>query len=407
MQKLKLTKEKTGWIFFDFADSSFVTIIVTVLFSMYFKNIVVGKEEYGTVLWSVATSISLLFVVLLAPIMGAIADFSHSRKLLLVVSACVTIFFTALLFFVKEGDIYLAMLFFIVAFVPYNMCKVFHNSFLSDIAEKHEIGRISGISWGIGYLGGLIALLLVMPIVKLDLVNHLNYRFSFVVVALFFLVFALPTFILLKERQRPRIQRENYIIEGYNRILHTARNVRKYKELVKFLISYFFYNNGISVVIFFAAIYGSTRFNMSAMEMLFYFVLAQPSSFVGALIFGYILDKIGAKKSINYTLILWMFVILGAFFCASKSQFYIVGICAGFVIGCSQANSRTMFATLTPQEKSSEYFGFYGVTDALASIAAPLAYGLIAYLTGDQRYSILSVLVFFVLGFIMLQFVKE
>jgi UMF1 family MFS transporter len=339
--------------------------------------------------------------------MGAIADYSHSRKLLLVISTCVTIYFTAMLFFIKEGDIYLGMVYFMLAFIPYNLCKVFHNSFLSEVAEKHEIGRVSGISWGLGYLGGLIALLLVMPIVKMQLPEHLNFRFSFVLVALFFLIFALPTFILLKERHQPNLYRRNYIIEGYNRILHTARNVRKYKELVKFLLSYFFYNNGISVVIFFAAIYGSTRFGMSAMDMILYFIMAQPSSFVGAIIFGYVLDKIGAKKSINITLILWMLVILGAFFCATKTQFYLVGVSAGFVIGCSQANSRTMFALLTPPEKSSEYFGFYGVTDGLASIVAPLLYGLIAYLTGDQRYSILSVLVFFVIGFILLQFVEE
>jgi UMF1 family MFS transporter len=128
---------------------------------------------------------------------------------------------------------------------------------------------------------------------------------------------------------------------------------------------------------------------------------------LGALLFGYVLDKIGAKKSISITLILWIFVILGAYFCATKFQYYIVGICAGFVIGSSQANSRTMFAQLTPANKATEFFGFYSVTGRLSAIVGAPIYGEIARITGDQRNAILSVLIFFVLGFIVLQFVDE
>ena len=407
MKRIKFTKEKIGWILFDFADSSFVTIIVTVLFSMYFKDIVVGKEELGTALWGRAIGISMFFVALLAPIMGAVADFSHSRKKLLVVSSMVTIFFTALLFFVKQSDIFIAMLFFIIANFAFNMSNVFYNSFLPDIAEKHEIGRISGLSWGIGYIGGLCALLMVMPVVKLQLDNHLNFRLSFVLVALFFLVFSLPTFIWLKERNKPNVIKKNYFSVGFQRLFITAKNLKKFKELLKFLLSYFLFNDGITVVISFAAIYGSTRFGMSAQEMIFYFILAQPASFLGALIFGFILDKIGAKKSINITLVLWMLVVIGAYLCATKNQFYLVGLSAGFVMGSSQANSRTMLALLTPVNKATEFFGFYSVTGRLASIAGPLVYGEISRLTGNQRYAIISVLLFFVLGFIVLQFVDE
>ncbi len=407
MEKIKLTKEKVGWILFDFADSSFVTIIVTVLFSMYFKDIVVGKAEIGTALWGRAIGISMFFVAILAPIMGAVADYSHSRKKLLVIFSFITIIFTALLYTVMPQNIVKAMIFFIIANFCFNMANVFYNAFLPDIAEKHEIGRISGISWGIGYLGGLAALFLVLPIIQKELDNFLNYRLSFVMVAIFFLVFSIPTFIWLKERPSKNLTKRNYISTGLKRVIETAKNIKKFKELLKFLISYFLFNDGITVIISFAAIYGSTQFNMNAQEMIFYFILAQPASFLGAIIFGFVLDKIGAKKSINITLILWMFVVIGAYLCTTKYQFYLVGISAGFVMGSSQSNSRTMFAQLTPVKKASEFFGFYSVTGRLASIAGPLVYGEISRISGNQKNAIISILIFFVLGFIVLQFVNE
>ena len=407
MEKLKLTKEKIGYIFYTFADSSFVTIIVTVLFSMYFKDIVVGEREYGTALWGRTISVSMLIVVILAPIMGAIADFSHSRKNMLMISAYITMLFTALLFFVKENHIAYSIMIFVVANSAFNLATVFYNAYLPDIADKEEIGRFSGISWGAGYLGGLTALCLIIPIVRLKLVEHLNYRFSFVVVALFYFIFSIPAFIWLRVPERKSHREKSYIFIGFSRLLETMRNIKRYKELVKYLISFFLYNDGITVVIAFAAIYGSTRFGMSATEMIYYFIIAQPSSFIGALSFGFIVDKIGAKKSISITLIIWMLVILGVYFCSTINQFYIVGMSAGFALGCSQSTSRTMFALLTPKEKTTEFFGFYGVAGRLASIAGPLVYGEISRITGNQQKAILSIMIFFVLGFIMLQTVKE
>ena len=142
MKKIILTPEKIGWCFYSFADSSYVTVIVTVLFSLYFKDVIVGQQELGTALWGRAVSISMLIVAALAPIMGAIADYSHSRKLLLIICTYVTVLFTALLFFLAPGQILLAMLFFIIANSAFNMSNVFNNSFLPEIATPDEMGRI-------------------------------------------------------------------------------------------------------------------------------------------------------------------------------------------------------------------------------------------------------------------------
>ena len=407
MEKLTFNKEKIGWMFYDFANQSFVTVIVTVLFSMYFKDVIVGQEELGTALWGRAISISLFLVVLIAPLIGTMADFSNSRKLLLMIVTYTSIIFTVLLYFVKPGAVAMTMIIFIIAKFCYTIGTVFYNSFLPDIVEKHEIGRFSGLSWGIGYLGGLFSLLVVMPIIKLRLSDYLNYRYSFVVVAFIFTVFSIPTFVWLKERNRQKFERVNYLVVGLKRLLNTAKNIKCYKELTKFLFSYFLFNNGIFVVISYASIYGSTQFDMTAMDMITYFIIAQPSSFLGATIFGYIFDKIGAKKSIIITLILWILVIIGAYFCINKYQFYVVGIGAGFALGSSQSCSRTFLALLTPSQKTAEFFGFYSVVGSFATILGLLFYGEISRITGDQKNAILSILLFFALGFIMMLFVDD
>jgi len=408
MPNIKYTKEKIAWILYDFADSSFVTIIVTVLFSLYFKQTVMGGDgEAGTALWSLGVSISMLLVALLAPIMGAIADFSHSRKVLLVIATFTTIIFTAMLYWIKAGDVIPAILIFIVANFAFNMSNVFYNAFLPTIAPPEETARLSGIAWGVGYFGGLVALLCVLPIVNLKLSDYLNFRLSFVFVAIFYLIFSIPAFLWLKRDKIIKPRDQSYIDIGIKRILHTARHIGRFRELVKFLISYFFYNDGITAVIAFASIYGATMFKMSPQEMIIYFVVLQPASFLGAVLFGYIMDRLGAKKSINITLLVWIIVIEGAYLCITKRQFYLVGVGAGFAMGASQSLSRTMFAQFTPHNKSTEFFGFYGVMGRLASMLSPLVYGWIAYFTSNQRYSILSILFFFLVGLVLLQTVDE
>ncbi|MDD3501851.1 MAG: MFS transporter [Candidatus Cloacimonetes bacterium] len=407
MKLRELKKNTVGWILYDFADSSFVTVMVTVLFSMYFKDHIVGKGELGTALWGRAISVSMFMVAVLAPILGAIADYSHSKKLLLTIFTYSCVGFTALLFFAKPGMIVFSMIVFILANLSFNSANVFYNAFLPSVAEPKNIGRISGIAWGVGYLGGLASLLMIMPVVGLVLSNFLNIRLNFVLVAIFYAIFALPTMLWVRDSSE-RVKREDsYIVIAFTRLKDTLLNLKSYREIIKFLISFLMYNDGITVVISFAAIYGTTRFGMSAKEMIFYFILAQPASFFGALLFGYLFDKIGAKKSINITLIMWILTVLWVYFCKTKIEYYFIGLAAGFAMGACQANSRAFFTQLTPVEKMTEFFGFYSVTGRLASVIGPLLYGEIARRTGDQRMAILSIVVFFVLGFIFLQFVNE
>lgn len=398
---MKLTKNIFGWIMYDFANSSFTTIIVTVVYSKYFVQHVVNQGELGTALWGRAVAISMLLVALSAPIFGAVADYSRAKKKFLFYNTYLTIIFTALLYFVRAGDITKGIVFFVIANFGFNSANVFYNALLPDVSSRSDMGKVSGWGWSVGYIGGMISLAMVLPLVH----NHWT-RWTFPVVAFFFALFSLFTFIMLKEVRRPS-KRTNYFKTAVKRIATSARHIRNFKELLKFIISYLIYNDGIVVIISFASIYGATRFGMSTKQLITFFIMMQPSSMLGAAFFGYVLDKIGPKRTITISLVLWLGVLAGAFFCVSITQFYIVGIVAGVAIGSSQSSSRTMLALLTPSEKMGEFFGFYAFTGKMSAIVGPLIYGEVARITGEQRWAILSVSLFFIVGLIILQTVHE
>jgi UMF1 family MFS transporter len=362
---------------------------------------VVNQGELGTALWGRAVAISMLLVALSAPVFGAVADYSRAKKKFLFYNTYLTIIFTALLYFVRAGDITRGIVFFVIANFGFNSANVFYNALLPDVSARSDMGKVSGWGWSVGYIGGMISLAMVLPLVH----NHWT-RWTFPVVAFFFAVFSLFTFIMLKEVRRPS-KRTNYFKTAVKRIATSARHIKNFRQLLKFIISYLIYNDGIVVIISFASIYGASRFGMSTKQLITFFIMMQPSSMLGAAIFGYVLDKIGPKRTITISLILWLGVLAGAFFCATVSQFYMVGIVAGLAIGSSQSSSRTMLALLTPSDKMGEFFGFYAFTGKMSAIIGPLVYGEIARITGEQRWAILSVSLFFIIGLIILQTVNE
>ncbi|MCB5261169.1 MAG: MFS transporter [Candidatus Cloacimonetes bacterium] len=397
---MKLSKQLFGWMIYDFANSAFTTIIVTVVYSVYFINVVVGGDaSNGEMLWGLAVGISMTLVALTAPILGAVADYSRSKKKFLFFNTYLTIIFTALLYFVGPGQVSKGMIFFIIANYGFNSANVFYDAFLPEITTPDDIGKVSGFGWALGYLGGMLALVLSLVIIQYDV------RWVFPMISVHFFVFSLFTFFWLKEVRLPS-KRTNYFKTAYRRVYGSVKNMRRYPELLKFMFSYFIYNDGITTVIVFASIYGITRFGMNTQDMIIYFVLAQITSILGSALFGWLTDKKGVKLSLSISLLVWISVVVWAFFCRSSFEYYFVGLLAGLAIGSSQSNSRTMLSLLTPQDRQAEFFGFYTLTGRLSSIIGPILYGWIAHLSGDIRYSILSLLLFFLTGWIALQFVN-
>lgn len=386
---------------YDFANSSFTTIIVTVVYSVYFKNVVVGDRGDGSFLWGLALAISMLLVAVSAPIFGAVADYSRAKKKFLFYSTYLSVIFTVMLGFVGPGSIFTGMLFFILANFGFHSAIVFYDSFLSEIATPQQLGRISGFGWSFGYVGGLVSLLL-----ALVLVNMGKTTWVFPMVGAFYGIFAIVTFLLLKEFKRSS-KRSNYFRIAYNRISDSFRAIRSFRDLGTFLLSFFFYNDAISTAIGFTMIYGHERYGMTTAESIKVFIFAQLTSILGALIFGIIADKIGHKKTLSICLLIWLSVIAWAFLSPAKKDYYFVILLAGFAIGSTQANSRAMLASLTPKSKNAEFFGFYTVTGRMSAVIGPILFGLVSKWTGDIKYSILTVIPFFVFGLILLQGVHE
>jgi len=269
---MKMNKKIFGWMMYDFANSSFTTIIVTVVYSVYFVNNVVGDADLGSALWGRAIAISMLLVAISAPIFGAVADHSRAKKRFLFFHTYLTIIFTALLFFVRSGDISKGMFYFIIANFGFHSANVFYNALLPEIVNRDKIGKISGWGWAIGYFGGMLSLFIILPLVHNNLV-----RYVFPVVAFFFAIFSIFIFVWIKEIRRPS-QRTNYFRMAYSRIRISFKNIKKFQDLKKFIFSYFIYNDAITTIITFGAIFGKEEFSMSTKDLLFYFIILQIAS---------------------------------------------------------------------------------------------------------------------------------
>lgn len=398
-----------AWTFFDFANTAFSVIIVTVIYSRYFTHHVAGGKRW---LWGLAVSLSMIFAAALSPPLGAVADYSRSRKrfLLLFTLACVVA--TALMFFVGDGMILTGMLLFIVANVGFEGGLVFYDAFLPGITSAKSYGRVSGYGFAMGYLGSLAVLLIVN--FMLPDAAHPDYlfyvRLSFVVAAAFFLLFSLPLFLYVHEPPLSARPPPSLLRAGFKRAAGTFRSLfilKEYPSIARFLIAFFIYNDGILTVIAFAAIFAEQTLKMSDTAIIMFFAIVQTTAVAGSLVFGVVTDKIGPKKTITMTLVLWTAIAVGAYFVDSVAVFYVVALAAGVAIGSSQSASRSLMALLTPRNREAEFFGFYdGLCGKASAVVGPLVYGIVSDLA-NERLAALFIGVFFIAGLVILQAVRE
>ena len=398
-----------SWTLFDFANTAFSVIIVTVIYSRYFTNHVAGGQR---TLWGLAVSLSMIAAAVLSPPLGAAADFAHSRKRYLFIFSLACILCTSLMFFVTDGMITLGLFLFIIANVGFEGGLVFYDAFLPTLTSKNNYGRVSGYGFAMGYIGALAVLTIIYFILPDQASPEYLYyvRLSFVIAAVFFLVFSLPIFLFVPEPRRPRPIDLSFIRSGFQEAGKTfnALFIRKeHPAIARFLIAFFIYNDGILTIIAFAAIFAERILQMSDIDIITFFAIVQSSAIIGSLIFGVVTDAIGPKKTITMTLILWVAISVGAYFINSITMFYVVGLGAGMAIGSSQSASRSMMALLTPPEREAEFFGFYdGLCGKASAVVGPLVYGIISDLT-NERLAALALTTFFLGGLIILQGVKE
>ena len=307
-------REIFGWAMFDFANSSYTTVVVTVAFSVYFTQLVAPAAR-ADFLWSVGVTVSNALVVVLAPLVGAVADDSGRKKQFLFASYLVCVAGTASLWFVLPGMVGLGLLLFIVSNIAFSFGENFAGAFLPEISTPQNIGRISGFGWGLGYFGGLACLLAIFPFLRGDFVaeNLHQLRLSWLVTAAFFLVAGIPTFLLLRERapRGPRRSLAGHARVGYERVAATVRALRHFSQLARFLAVFFVFTCGLAAVIYFSAIYAKRTLGFGAAELIVLFLVVQVSSAAGALGFGWLQDRLGAILTIRITLVLWIGVCVG------------------------------------------------------------------------------------------------
>ncbi|MGA8264241.1 MAG: MFS transporter [Ignavibacteriaceae bacterium] len=397
------------WSFFDFANTAFSVIIVTVIYSKYFTNNVAGGTKW---LWGLAVSISMILAAMLSPPMGAIADVSRNRKRFLLLFTLISVICTALMFFVQKGDILLGMVLFIFANVGFEAGLVFYDAFLPNLTSKKNFGRVSGYGFAMGYVGALVVLLIVMILLpdQSDPTYYFYIRFSFVIAALFFLLFSIPLFVFVSEPKIDNPLKKGIIKSGIEKSFETLKALfirNEYPSVKKFLLAFFLYNDAIITIIAFASIFATNILKMSDAEIIYFFVIVQSTAVAGSFIFGIVSDHIGPKKTITITIIIWLVVIIGAYFVSTVSEFYVIGLLAGLSIGSSQSCSRSLMALLTPKDREAEFFGFYdGLFGKSSAVVGPLFYGIISDIS-NERVAALAIGLFFITGLIILQKVKE
>jgi UMF1 family MFS transporter len=419
-------REIFGWAMYDFANSAFATTILAVIFNQYFATVVAGGEKgveilgfhlHGASFFTFTISVSMAISALFSPFLGAMADASGTKKGFMMAFCYTAILFTGLLYFVHAGGYWMGAVFFIVANIGFAEGNVFYNAFLPEISNDQNIGRVSGLGWALGYIGG--GTLLAINLIMLEYPEWIGFsKGSFTVqdcflsVALWWLIFSIPTFLFLHERVEKRsASRGNYFVEGYRRLRQTFSRIKTFRELTKFLVAFLIYNDGIETVIVMASIFGADVLGMETGEIILFFLMIQGVAFIGSLIFGVLADAIGNKRTVMISLGIWSLIVLWAYglgiVWAPKTEYWILGALAALVMGGSQAASRSLQGIFTPDANSAEFFAFFGVSGKFASIFGPLIYGVLIAITGSVRSGILSVLLFFVVGMAILWTVDE
>jgi UMF1 family MFS transporter len=445
-------REIFGWAMYDWANSAFSTTVGTVFLGPYLASLVreaANLEFYAKygLEWSEAlvgqyppptaslgmlpiapdsflpycVSISVALQVLFLPVLGAIADYSHLRKRMMQFFATVGALATIGLFFVTGDLWWLGGLLYIIANLTFGAALVFYNSYLPDIASEENRDRVSSYGWAMGYLGG--GLLLVFNLVfyqfrdALGVPTELAVRINLASAGLWWLGFSLITWARLRSRRaaRPLPEGETYIRIGFRQLGQTLREVRHFPETLKYLLAYFLYNDGIQTVIAVSATFaaaplinGGLAIEQETLTVVI--LMIQFVAFGGALLWGWLAGKIGAKESIIVSLVIWSAVVIytyvGLYGESRVAQFYGMGFFIALVLGGSQAISRSLFAQMIPKGKEAEFYSFYEVSERGTSWIGPLIFGLMNQVFGSLRPALLSLIFFFVAGLLILPLVN-
>jgi UMF1 family MFS transporter len=415
-------RARHAWYIYDFGNSAYAAVILLAVFSAYFKNVVVGGAE-GTRLWGISVGIAAILVAVISPILGAVADSSRSKKLFLFIFTGISVVFTALLFFVGAGDVVMGMVFFVMAEIGYRGAQVFYDALLVDISTPETIGNISGKGWAIGMLGGVATLLI--AVVPMQLIGNDFIPYTFLITAFIYAISSLPMYFHVHETSPviPIPDGETLLSVSFKHLGETFRDIRQYKVFLRYMVAFLIYNDGIMMLMDFAAIIGATLFGLGQVQLIIFVIIIHITGALGALAFGRLSDEKSSKRAILISLIILIASVITLFFVKSTLGFFIVGAFAGFSLSGAQAVSRTMVSQLAPAGKTTEFYGFLSVAGRTSTFIGPLVFGTLSYRMylyylnqglaelaaekAGQYWGIGSIIAFLLIGFAILLSVRE
>ncbi|MFA7330271.1 MAG: MFS transporter [Candidatus Delongbacteria bacterium] len=408
-----------GWVMYDFANSAYAVVILAVIFNAYFAQEVAGGAAGthfellgleltipGASLFSFVNALAMGLVGLASPVLGALADYSGRKRRYLAWAWLTGVVSTAALAWVGAGDFWLGSTLFVISSMGFSAGSVFYDAFLPELGADSQAGRISGAGYAAGYLGGGL-LLVVILLLKRHLPGF-EYTHSFPLTALWWLVFALPTMLWLRDRpvDIPAGRLGGYLKIALRRVRRSLSHFRELSVLERFLLANLIYSTGIESVIRLASIFGAQELGMPQGELVLFFLVIQGTALVGAMLFGWAADRFTQRGALLATLGIWIVTLLWAWqlglFGEARREYWLIGVLAGTAMGGSQGVSRALQSLLLPTGLESEFFGFFTLSGRLANILGMLSFGVVTWITGDMRLGIVSLLFFFVAGLILL-----
>jgi UMF1 family MFS transporter len=414
-------REQRGWYFYDWANSAFASTVVTLFFGPYITSIAkAGADAAGNIYplgiqvdarsyWGYLVSLSVVTQVIVLPLLGAVADYSPRKKTLMAVLAYLGAAATAAMYFLQGDRYMLGGALFLFANLTFGASIVVYNSFLPDIAPPEERDAVSSRGWGIGYLGGglLLALnlLLYLKAKDIGISEALAVRISLSSAGIWWALFTIIP--LLTMRNRAPLRRvkpgENYVLNGFRELFHTLAEMRNYPQTLTFLVAYLVYNDAIQTVITLATQFGNDELKIPMSKLTMAILMVQFVAFAGAIGFNYVANWIGAKRAVMVALVVWTGVLIAMYASVTTTvQFFIMAAIVAIIMGGSQALSRSLFSQMIPKGREGEYFSVYEISDKGTSWLCPLLFGLALQFTKSYRVAILSLIVFFVIGLILL-----
>ena len=395
-----------SWALYDWANSAYATAVMAGFFPIFFKSYWAQDlpANESTFYLGVGNSTASLIIVLLAPVLGSIADCGSKKKAMLAFFAFLGIVMTALLGLVAEGQWLLAVIIYMGATLGFSGSVVFYDSLIVDISGKERLDHISALGFAMGYAGGgllfAVSVLMVSHPAWFGLADAVQaIKLSYFMVAIWWLLFSLPILLYVKEAQRQGRggAGSGLIRAGLLQLLNTFREIKGYRITFTFLIGYWLYIDGVDTVIRMAIDYGISL-GLDSNDLIVALLITQFVGFPAALLYGYLGNRYGPKRALYVGIVVYLLVILWAYQMTSTAEFYFIAIVVGLVQGGVQALSRSVYARIIPVNRSAEFFGFYNMVGKFAAVLGPVIMGSVALMTGSTRQAILSISILFILG---------